>query len=89
MRRTPGYLKRFFVVMGFLITNVLRQPGHMRRTDGERTVTLLPVKQMQIRTLLFDPYRRLPFDVSYQVADFHLLSEATQEMNMIRHTSND
>ena len=54
--------QRFVVFL--LVADVLRYSLHVRMTDGEHALTLLPLEWRCVLALRFDPYRRAPLQLA-------------------------
>ena len=75
--------------MFFLIGDVLFQRFDVSGTDGERTVTVLPVKVGEVWAFLFAPFRGLPFQFADQHGHGVGAREAAEDVNVIRDAADD
>src|SRR5262245_3274856 len=76
----PG---RFFLMMLFLSRNVIPDFLNIRLTDGERSVTALPGKILQVRKNIVHPSARVRLEIAQNVRQRLIRSEFCQQMNVI------
>jgi hypothetical protein len=76
-------LKRFLSVMRFLILDIFDEPLNMTWTDGEGTVTRLPVEVAETRRPVFDPDRRRSIDLFDEIGDGRLSPKSAEDVNMV------
>ena len=81
--------KRNASVMFFLSLNVTAHLGHLRLTNRERTVTLLPRESRGILERPRNPGRRVSLDLANELRDRLVLPQFGQDMNMVRGSVHD